>query len=777
MTDGTKGRDQRTATRTDDRTNERATARTNARGGVRVGVDVGGTFTDLVLFDEATNRIHFTKTSSTPANQAQGVEDGIGKVVALAGMGPADIAFFVHGTTVATNALLERTGVRCALLVTEGFRDILQIARQDRPRLYDWFAQRPAPLVPRALSFEISERMLHTGEVLQPLDESQARTVIRAARAAGVAAIAVCLLHSYANPAHERRLRDLIAEEFPDAEVSLSSDVIPEFREYERASTTAVNAYVMPIVRRYVTRLADRTAAIGVPADLHIMQSNGGLMTARAAGEQSVRTMLSGPAAGVLGAVALAAQAGFANVLSVDMGGTSFDICLAHEGRLRFTKESEIGSLPVKVPMIDIHTLGAGGGSVAWIDAGGALRVGPKSAGAQPGPACYGRGGTEATVTDANVVLGRIDPESFLGGEMRLDGDAARRVVHDRVAGPLGLGLEEAAEGIVRVINATMVRGMRAVSVEKGFDPREFAIVAFGGGGPLHATDLARELGVPSVLIPVMPGVTSAFGLLVADLRYDVSATVRGSLAAPDLDVLTKVYEDLEGQALEQMRRDGVDRESVTLSRSADVRYTRQSWELEVSVASGRLDTVALDALRAEFHARHRQQYGYAMADQELILVNAQVSAIAALPKPPLGSTLARGADAAARAATGAGAAARAATGAGGGTGAGAGAGSGATSGAGSGATSGATGAGVEASHDGVSAAGAAMEHDQVGERPAWLEGRWSRASVHRRDDLLPGASIEGPAIVEQLDTTTFLGRGDRALVDAFGNLVVTVAL
>ena len=691
---------------------------------VRVGVDVGGTFTDLVLFDESTNRIQFTKTSSTPANQAQGVEDGIGKLVALAGLGPADIAFLVHGTTVATNALLERKGVRCALLVTEGFRDILQIARQDRPRLYDWFAQRPAPLVPRERSFEIHERMLHTGEVLTELDEQQAIAAIGRAKAAGVTAIAVCLLHSYANPAHERRLGELIAEHFPEAEVSLSSDVIPEFREYERASTTTVNAYVMPIVRRYVARLAERTAAMGVPAELHIMQSNGGLMTARAAGEQSVRTMLSGPAAGVLGAVALARQAGFANVLSVDMGGTSFDICLAHGGTLRFTKESEIGSLPIKVPMIDIHTLGAGGGSVAWIDAGGALRVGPRSAGAQPGPAAYGRGGTEPTVTDANVVLGRIDPANFLGGEMALDGDAARRAV-EAIARPLGLGVEEAAEGIIRVINATMVRGMRAVSVEKGYDPRDFAIVAFGGGGPLHAADLARELGVPNVLIPIMPGVTSALGLLVADLRYDVSATVRGSLAAPDLAALTRVYEDLERQALDQMARDGVDHGTVQLARSADVRYGRQSWELEVEVPAGRLEAPALATIAAEFHERHRQQYGYAMEGEELILVNAQVSAVAALPKPPLGATVGRGA--------------------------------------------------AESSAS-VAGAAAGMAHDQPGERQTWLGGRWVRASIYDRRGLPPGAAIAGPAIVEQLDTTTFLGLGDRAVADAFGNLVVEVA-
>jgi len=688
---------------------------------VRLGVDVGGTFTDLVLFDAVSNQIHFTKTSSTPENQAQGVEDGITKVVGQAGLAPADIEFFVHGTTVATNALLERKGVRCALLTTEGFRDVLQIGRQDRPKLYDWFAQRPAPLVPRELTFEIRERMLHTGDVLTTLDETQAIEAIGRAKFAGVTAIAVCLLHSYANATHERRLRELIAEHFPEAEVSISSDVIPEFREYERASTTTVNTYVMPIVRRYVARLADRTAAMGVPAELHIMQSNGGLMTARAAGEQSVRTMLSGPAAGVLGAVALARQAGFENVLSVDMGGTSFDICLAFEGTLRFTKESEIGSLPVKVPMIDIHTLGAGGGSIAWIDAGGALRVGPQSAGAQPGPAAYGRGGTAPTVTDANVVLGRIDPANFLGGEMALDGAAARRAVEQGIANPLGLGVEEAAEGIIRVINATMVRGMRAVSVEKGYDPRDFAIVAFGGGGPLHAADLARELGVPSVLVPVMPGVTSALGLLVADLRYDVSATVRGSLADPDVAALTAVFEELERQALDQMARDGVDHGAIALSRSADVRYARQSWELEVGVAGGQLDAVAIDLVRSDFHARHAQQYGYAMEGEELILVNAQVSAIAALPKPPLGVADGTNGSDAQRAA-------------------------------------------------------AALIYDQAGERPTWLGGQWVTAAVHDRRGLGPGATIAGPAIVEQLDTTTFLGAGDLAVVDAFGNLIVTVA-
>ena len=351
---------------------------------------------------------------------------------------------------------------------------------------------------------------------------------------------------------------------------------------------------------------------------------------------------------------------------------------------------------------------------LTWRDAGGALRVGPKSAGAQPGPACYGRGGRESTVTDANVVLGRIDPASFLGGEIRLDGDAARRAIHDGIAKPLGLTVEAAAEGIIRVINATMVRGMRAVSVEKGYDPREFALVAFGGGGPLHAADLARELGAQNVVIPIMPGVTSALGLLVADLRYDVSATVRRSLASPDLGALSTVYADLEAQALEQMARDGVDHGAVQLHRSADIRYARQSWELEITVPPGVLDPTAVALVGSEFHARHAQQYGYAMEGEELILVNAQVSAIAELPKPPLGL------------------------------------------------------AGM--------ASGGYRSGGPATQRRTWLGAAWVPAVVHQRGDLSPGATIEGPAIVEQLDTTTFLGRGDVARVDGFGNLIVTVA-
>ena len=680
---------------------------------LRLGVDVGGTFTDLALFDSDSHKLEFAKTSSTPDNQALGVDTGIQKIVGQRNIKPNAIGFLAHGTTVATNALLERRGASCALLVTEGFRDVLFIGRQDRPKLYDWFARRPEPLVPRQLCFEVRERVLHTGEICVPLDEEQAIKAIKDAKAAKVAAIAVCLLHAYANPTHEHRLLDLIHEHFPEAEVSLSSEILPEFKEYERMSTTVANSFVMPIVRNYLASLEQRVRSHGISASLNIMQSNGGLMTARTAGEQSVRTMLSGPAAGALGAVSLARQAGFDNAITVDMGGTSFDICLAHQGHIRYTKESEIGLLPIKVPMIDIHTLGAGGGSIAWIDAGGALRAGPRSAGAVPGPACYGRGGKEPTVTDANLVLGRLNPEYFLGGEIPLDVDAARTAIADRIAAPLGIGTEQAAEGVVQVINATMVRGMRAVSVEKGFDPREFVLVAFGGGGPVHAADLARDFGTPEVLIPLAPGVTSAVGLLVADLRYDFTSTFLGPLTDGDADRLAALYAELEKKALEQMTGDGVPAEQVIIARTAEARYHGQGFELEVVVPGGPLDGPAIERVREAFHASHTRHYGYAMRDEQVVLVNAQVTAVANLPKP---------------------------------------------------------------GYPELAPTNAHRPDPLKGQRPVYINGQWTTAAVYDRTLLETGMSIDGPAVVEQIDSTTILLPGNCGRVDQFGNLIVRVA-
>ena len=601
--------------------------------GYRLGVDVGGTFTDMVLFNDETNSITLTKTPSTPANQSHGVVNGILKIARQTGIDPVGINFLIHGTTVATNALLERRGVKCALITTQGFRDILHIGRQDRPKLYDFFSRRPDPIVPRHLRYEVGERILHTGEVARELDRQQVVDVVKTIQAQGARAIGVCLLHSYANPAHERLIGDIIREVYPRQRFR-SYDILQEYKEYERMSTTLINAYVMPIVKRYLDDLQSNISAMGIRSELLIMQSNGGSMTATSAGLHSVQTILSGPAAGVLGGVLLAKQAGIENAITVDMGGTSFDICLAHKGQIRHTRESEIGLLPIKVPMIDIHTLGAGGGSIAWIDTGGALRVGPQSAGADPGPACYRRGGDEPTVTDANVVLGRLNPAYFLGGEIELDVAAAKEVIERKIARPLGLSVDRAAEGIIRIINATMVKGMRYVSVERGYDPREFSLVAFGGGGPVHSAELAEELLIPRVIVPVAPGVTSALGLLMADFRHDRSCTFLSSVLQAKRSDLNQAYLALEESSREQMVREGVRLEQIVLIRIADIRYVGQGYELEVPVPGGELGPAELQVLNERFHASHTQVYGYANRQDATEFVNLRVVAIGQMPKP-----------------------------------------------------------------------------------------------------------------------------------------------
>ena len=608
----------------------------------RLGVDVGGTFTDLAFHNVDTDELEFAKTPSTPENQAAGVANGINQLIERLDVSPAEIEFFSHGTTVATNTLLERKGAKCALIVTRGFRDVLQIGRQDRPHLYDWRIQKPEPIVPRHLRFEVTERILYTGEVATPLDEGDLEDVIARLGAADLDAVAVCLLHSYANPAHERAVGEAIRAALPDLTVSLSCDVVPEFKEYERMSTTAINAYVAPVMVRYLRRLQASIADLGIPSDVHIMQSNGGTMTAGLAVEKPVHTILSGPAAGVIGSVAIASQAGEANSISVDMGGTSFDISLCYRGEVRRTQDSEIERLPVKVPMVDIHTLGAGGGSIAWIDPGGALRVGPQSAGAEPGPACYGRGGSEATVTDANLALGRLNSESFLGGRLGLDAELARDAIRQRIADPLGMTVEEAAEGIVRVVNAGMIKGIRVVSVAKGYDPREFCLVTFGGAGPVHASELAAELDIPRVLVPIAPGVTSALGLLMADLRDDLVRTILRPSDELEVSELNSRFAEMEAEAAATMEREGVAEDDVVLVRVADVRYLGQGFELEAPVGAGELDDDDLAQVYERFHEAHTQLYGYAQRDSRMEIVNLRLTSLARMPRPAPGGFVER---------------------------------------------------------------------------------------------------------------------------------------
>jgi len=678
----------------------------------RLGIDSGGTFTDVVLFDDKKKALHITKTPSTPANPAIGVINGIKKIVSQVGIESNEIASLVHGTTVATNALLEYKGIRTALVLTEGFKDILSIGRQDRPKLYDYFERRPEPFIPRHLRFEVPERTLYDGEILRPLDEEQVRGIAEKLKGMGIRGVAVCLLHSYANPTHEKRIKEIFKEHYPEAVVSTSHGILPEFREYERMSTTVINTYVMPIIDRYLQDLQRMMREEGLTADLNVMQSNGGVMTSRSAGEKSVHTILSGPAGGVMGSLAIGTQIGMKNLITVDMGGTSFDICLIHGGKIHFTKESEIGGHPIKIPMIDIHTIGAGGGSVAWIDPGGSLRVGPQSSGANPGPVCYRLGGKEPTVTDANLVLGRLDPSYYLGGEMSLDVEAAKQAILGKIARPLKLSLEEAAEGIIKVINASMVRGIRKVSVEKGFDAREFSMICFGGGGPLHSLELAEELRIPTVVVPISPGVNSALGLLIADFRYDYSQTFLKKTQDIRLDSFNQGFKDLEAKATQQMMEEKIPREDRVILRSVEMRYSGQGYELEVPVPNGTLTRKDLKRISDTFHQTHRQLYGYASPQETTEFVYLRIAALGKIPKPKFKKE-------------------------------------------------------KEGDHKPARAL--------KGKRKVFVQGKYVSLPIYERALLRPADKIQGPAIIEQMDSTTFLSYGHRAQVDPYLNLIVTI--
>jgi len=616
-------------------------------GALRIGIDIGGTFTDAALVDGDTGAIRVVKVLTTPEDPAQGFMAALERGLAESHAAGGDVAAVVHATTVATNAIIEGKIARVGMLVTRGFRDILEIGRQIRSRLYDVRLQKPAPLVERRFSLEVGERLDHEGRVLQPLDLDEVRAAARRLRHEGVEAVVICLLHSYLNADHERAVADVVRAELPDAHLSVSSQVCPEYREYLRASTTAVNAAVMPIVSRYVDALESRLKALGAVAPFYVMQSNGGVMTSASAKARPVYMVESGPAAGVIAAGAIAAPYGYRNVMSFDMGGTTAKVGLIQDGRLRLSTEIEVGAqavtplgegrgggYPVRTPVIDLVEVGAGGGSEAWIDAGGALRVGPRSAGARPGPACYGRGGTTPTITDANLALGRLNPAFFLGGEMTLDAAAAHRAIAERVATPLGLDPLAAAAGIVEIANAHMIGAMRLVSVQRGYDPRQFVLVAFGGAGPLHANALARELGIPAVLVPPNPGIASAVGMLMTDLRHEFVTTRRMPLDRLTPAALEALFAEFlrEGQA--RLDRDGVPAADRRMLRSVDLRYHGQSFELSITVPEGRLTAADVGGLRAEFDAAHERAYGYAALEDAVELVNVRLAAIGVTPRP-----------------------------------------------------------------------------------------------------------------------------------------------
>ena len=587
---------------------------------MRVGVDSGGTFTDVVAFDPDRGRLVFHKVASTPDDPAAGIVSGALGAAERAAAQPTDVAMLIHGTTVATNQVLQRAGARVALITTAGFRDVLHIQRQSRPRMYDLRARRTAPLVPRELRFEVRERMRFDGTVQTPLDRADLAAVIGAIGDAGVQAVAVGLLHSYANPSHEREIGEEVARRLPGVAVSLSHELMGEHGEYERFSTCVMNAFVQPGIERYVTRLGDGLREAGFTAPLYVMKSNGGVMTAGSAARRCVETVLSGPAGGVVAGAAVARARGAADLITCDMGGTSFDVGVIQDGDIPFARDTEMGGLALGVPMLDLHTVGAGGGSIAWLDAGNALRVGPRSAGAVPGPACYGTGGTEPTVTDADLVLGRLGTRTLLGGGMTLDREAAERAIHDRIAAPLRLSVAEAAEGIVRVINATMTAAIRKLTIERGHDPRRFALCPFGGAGPMHGAELAAELGVAETVIPIAPGVHSALGLLMTNLREDRTRTLVRRLDAAAMEELTAVLGDLEAEGRAQIAHDGVE---PAVSRAVGQRYLGQRYELSVPVGA---ELPPLAELGDRFHDLHDQRYGYRRDDHPVEVASAWVA-------------------------------------------------------------------------------------------------------------------------------------------------------
>jgi N-methylhydantoinase A/oxoprolinase/acetone carboxylase beta subunit len=683
-----------------------------------VGVDVGGTFTDLVLADTAAGRSVIHKVSTTPIDPSIGVVQGIVELCARAGVAAADVAHVLHGTTIATNAALEHRGAECGMITTRGYRDVLHIGRHQRPQHYSIQQSIPwqsRPLVKRRHRLVVTERLVPPrGEVLVPLAEEEVREAARQLREAGIRAIAICFLFSYLNPVHERRAREIVLAEHPEAFVTISSDVAPQFREFERFTTTAMNAFVGPAVRDYVARLEGRMREAGLGADLHIMGSNGGVATAKMVAERPVVTMLSGPAAGVLGGIWAGALSGRDNLITFDIGGTSADIGIVTGGRFAeaTARDTWIAGFPLLAPMIDIHTIGAGGGSIARIDAGGAFRVGPQSAGAVPGPAGYGRGGTLPTVTDANIVLGRLDPGNFLGGEMGLDVAAAKRVISG-FAREIGMDEAEAALGILTIVNANMANAIRSRTVQKGIDPRDHALVAFGGAGPLHAVEVARALGIREVLVPPHPGITSAMGLLTTDLKYDAVRTCFQVSGALDQARIAADFAAMREEIAAQFAADGVDAATARYELAGDLRYVGQGYELRVAFDAP--DAAGIAAALDRFHAQHRAEYGHAFLDSPVEMVNLRVTGFG--PRPKLGAPPAR------------------------------------------------SGGNLEA---------ALVRRTPV--VFAGPDGPMAPETPFLRRDALPvGQPIPGPAIVLQTDSTTVVPPGCTLTADAGGNLLIAV--
>lgn len=683
----------------------------------RVGIDIGGTFTDGVVITSS-GEMRIFKSPSTPADSSVGLFACLQKAADSwslpLGAFLDRVELLVHGTTVATNTMLQYNGARTGLMTTKGFRDALEMRRAHKEDIWDLSLAPPPPIIPRYLRLGVTGRINYAGEIITPLDEDETRQVVRALKAEGVRAIAVCTLFSFLNPVHEQRIRDLIREEFPDCYVSISSDILPQIREYERTSTTAVNAYVGPVLGRYLRNLQTKLAAAGLRREVLVTQSNGGIMTASYGVDHGAATLLSGPSAGAVGGRFFAGEMGQPNLIVMDMGGTSYDVTLVKDGAYAMTTEGEIARYRVALPMIDIHTIGAGGGSIARLDTGNMLKVGPSSAGADPGPACYGRGGLLPTTTDANVVLGYINTAFYLGGEFRIDGQAACDAVRREVAGPLGMSVEDAAYGIYRLVNTNMADATKVVSVERGHDPRDFALVAAGGAGALHGARIAEIVGIPRVIVPKTASVFCAMGMLESDLKHDYVRTMWVPFAALDTAKLNAIWVDMEAQARATLEAEGVSPDRVLLERGMDLRYLGQHHEVTVAAPTGRITATGLAEIAARFHAAHERLFLYSEPESPLESINVRLTGTGVIPKTPLASWPAGGEDA--------------------------------------------------------SAAIKERRRAYFGDA-----GGWINTPVYDGARLQAGDRFAGPAIVEEVTTTIVLFPRDSAQVDRLGNLVIEV--
>jgi N-methylhydantoinase A len=679
----------------------------------RIGIDVGGTFTDFTLIDESVGDVKFHKVPSTPHDPSEAIERGIAELLQMHGIAARQISHVGHGTTVATNLIIERKGAPVGLITTRGFRDILEIGRQTRPHLFDYAVGKPPVLVPRMHRLEVDERMSARGEVLLALDESAVRRAAEVFRDAGIHAVTVCFLHAYANPAHEQRAKSIVRDVLPDAYLSISSEVLPEFREYERLSTTVLNAAVGPRMARYLDRFLERMRDLGIAQEPFTIHSNGGLMSAGSVRQFPVRTCLSGPAAGVVGAAAVGRAIGRPDLVTFDVGGTSTDVSLIAGGRPLFTSNRQVAGYPVKTPMVDIHVIGAGGGSIAWLDDAGSLKVGPHSAGAVPGPVGYGRGGTQPTITDAEITLHRLNPKALLKGRMGVDASAAREVIATRVARPLGLSVEDAAEGIIRIANANMSRAIRAVSTERGYDLSRFALFAYGGAGPLHAVEVAEECGIPTVIVPQEPGTMCARGILLTDISFDFVRSLITLVTPGSWPAIAATFDELHADALAWLASERVEEDRRRYVCAIDARYDGQNFEVQVALDDAQTLTLTLADFEQRFHDAHTREYGYQVPGRAIQVINCRLQAVGQVVKAPLA-----------------------------------------------------------AAHSGFTLADA-----RTGSREVY-HGKahgWCATEVYDRDLLSAGTTVLGPAVIEEMSSTTVLGPLHRAIVDPYGTLIISL--